>query len=198
MQSSKDKFLGFYRAHGRMPSYSEICGLMGYRSKNAAFRLVANLIEEGIVAKSLKGKIVPGKDLMRKLVPVGLVKPLRVLGTVQAGFPTDALEQELDTLSLDEYLIKNPAESFMLRVSGDSMIDEGIRPDDLVIVERGRDPKTGDVVLAQIDGEWTLKFFERRGGKVRLIPGNKNYPVLEPKTELKIPGVVTSVIRKYF
>ena len=68
---------------------------------------------------------------------------------------------------------------------------------DLVIVERNRTPKNGDVVIAQIDGDWTLKFFDKKGAVVRLIPGNKNYPVLIPKVELKIGGVVTSVIRKY-
>ena len=119
------------------------------------------------------------------------------MGSIQAGFPTPAEEEVLDTVSLDEYLVAKPQASFLLRVFGESMIDEGIRPDDLVIIERGRTPKNGDIVLAQIDNEWTLKFYEKRSGKVRLVPANKKFPVLYPKTELNITGVVTSVVRKY-
>jgi repressor LexA len=145
-------------------------------------------VEAGLVAKSAGGK----------LVPKGLLNSLKVLGTVQAGFPSNAEELLLNTISLDDYLVQNPEASFLLRVSGDSMIDEGIRPGDLVIVERGRTPKNGDVVLAQIDDEWTLKFFEKKAGSVKLIPGNKNYPVLIPRQELKVAGVVVSTIRKYF
>lgn len=188
MDSIKQSFLSFYKKNGRLPSYSEICTLLGYKSKNAAFRLVNKLVKQGIIAKSAGGK----------LVPASLNRPIKVLGTVQAGFPSPAEEQMLDTLSLDEYLIRNPQASFLVRVSGNSMIDEGIRPDDLVIVERGRTAKNGDIVLAQIDGEWTLKFFEKRGAAVRLIPGNKDYPVLVPKTELNVAGVVSSVVRRYF
>jgi len=184
----KSQFLQFYKGEGRMPSYAEICDLFGYKSKNAAFRLVKKMLDLGLLAKSAGGK----------LIPKNLGRPLRVLGLIQAGFPTAAEEEVLNTISLDEYLIRNPEASFLLRVSGDSMIDEGIRPDDLVIVERGRPPKTGDIVLAQIDNEWTLKFFEKRGESVRLIPGNKNYPVLTPRVELKVGGVVSSVVRRYF
>lgn len=184
----KDAFLHFFREESRMPSYSEICKIFGYKSKNAAYRLVEKLVEAGVLQKGSGGKIIPGD----------LGKPLKVLGTVQAGFPTPAEEEVLDTISLDEYLIRNPQASFLLRVCGDSMIDEGIRPDDLVIVERGRTPKNGDIVLAQIDNEWTLKFFEKRGGEVCLVPGNSNYPILKPRQELKVAGVVSSVVRRYF
>lgn len=185
--ATKNVFLEFFRDQGRMPSYSEICELFDYKSKNAAFRLVKKLISSGFLTKSAKGK----------LVPLNALKPLRVLGTVQAGFPSPAEELVLDTISLDDYLIRNPQASFLVRVTGESMIEEGIKPDDLVIVERGRTPKNGDIVLAQMDGEWTLKFFEKKGDQVRLIPANRNFPVLVPKQELKIGGVISSVVRRY-
>jgi SOS regulatory protein LexA len=188
LEDIKENFKSFYTEQGRMPSYAEICELFGYKSKNAAFRLVKKLIDIDVLDKSAGGKLIP-KNLMNSL---------RVLGTVQAGFPSPAEEQVLDTLSLDQYLVNKPEASFLLRVTGESMIDEGIHPDDMVIIERGRTAKSGDVVLAQIDNEWTLKYLEKRGGKVRLLPGNKNFPILEPKNELKIGGVVVSVIRKYF
>jgi SOS regulatory protein LexA len=182
----KDEFSAFYKDQGRMPSYAEVCRIFGYKSKNAAYRLVQKLLDADILAKSDGGRLVP-KNL----------GGLRLLGSIQAGFPTPAEEEVLDTVSLDEYLVAKPQASFLLRVFGESMIDEGIRPDDLVIIERGRTPKNGDIVLAQIDNEWTLKFYEKRSGKVRLVPANKKFPVLYPKTELNITGVVTSVVRKY-
>lgn len=183
-----EKISQFYRSEERMPSYSEICTLLDYKSKNAAFRLVEKLIETGAIAKSAGGK----------LVPKSMKAALKVLGTVQAGFPTAEEESHLKTLSLDEHLVKNPQNSFLLRVSGDSMIDAGIHPDDMVIVDRTRTPKSGDIVVAQMDDEWTLKFFEKKGSVVRLIPANKNYPILIPRQELKIGGVVVSVVRRYF
>jgi len=98
---------------------------------------------------------------------------------------------------MDEYLIPRPNSSFLLEVSGDSMIGEGIMEGDLVIVERGREPKTGDVVIAEVDGEWTLKYFKKRNGQVTLEAANPKYPVIRPKSELRLGGIVTAVVRKY-
>jgi SOS regulatory protein LexA len=177
----------FFRREGRLPSYGEMCGLFGYTSKNAAFRLVKRLVDAGMIEKGASGKLIPKR----------LSVPARVLGLVQAGFPSPAEEELLDTLSMDDYLIKNPEATFLLRVIGDSMIDEGIKPGDMVIVEKGKGPKNGDIVLAHIDGEWTLKFFEKRGSTIRLIAANKMYPPLVPREELTIGGVVKGVVRKY-
>lgn len=112
-------------------------------------------------------------------------------------FPSPAEEEMADALSLDEWLIGNHEASFMLRVSGDSMIDAGLLEGDLVILERGRQPKSGDIVVAEIDHAWTVKFFEKRSGQIILVPANKKYQPLVPKEELKIAGVVTAVVRKY-
>ena len=86
----------------------------------------------------------------------------------------------------------------MLRVIGQSMIDAGISPNDLVIAESEREPKNGDIVIAEVDGAWTMKYFQRRNKEVILIPANKDYPHIYPKQELKIGGVVVSVIKKYY
>ena len=122
---------------------------------------------------------------------------LRLLGSVQAGFPSPAEEELIDTLSLDHYLIDKPEASFLLKVSGDSMKDAGILPGDLVIVERGRRPKNGDILLAHIDGDWTIKYYRRAGDTIELVPANPSYPVIRPKGELNLGGVVRSVIRRY-
>jgi repressor LexA len=177
----------FHRKHKRMPSYAELAELFGFASKNAAKYCVDKWIEQGVLAKDSAGKILPGSSFW----------PMKVLGTVEAGFPSPAEEENADTMSLDEWLIGNKEASFMLRVSGDSMIDAGIRPGDMVILERGKQPKSGDIVVAEVDHEWTIKYFEKRGSRVTLKPANKKYRPIVPQEELRVAGVVTAVIRKY-
>ncbi len=121
----------------------------------------------------------------------------RILGFVEAGWPSPAEEELRDTLSLDEFLVQNPDASFLLKVSGDSMTGAGILPGDLVIVERGQTAKSGDIVIAEVDGEWTMKFLKKSGDTVYLVPANPRYKPIKPKHELKITGVVTAVVRKY-
>ena len=91
-------------------------------------------------------------------------------------------------MSMDEYLITKPDASFLLKVSGDSMIGEGIMEGDLVIVEKGKQPRNGDVVIAEVDGEWTMKYFKKQGKQVYLEAANPKYPIIKPKTELTAWG----------
>jgi repressor LexA len=177
----------FHEKNRRMPSYSEIAKLTGLRSKNAVSKLVDRLEELKVLARDKTGRLVPGS----------LAAPVRVLGTVEAGFPSPAEEELVDTLSLDELLIQNREASFLLNVSGDSMSGAGILPGDMVIVDRGRTPKSGDIVVAEVDGQWTMKYLRKRSDGVVLLPANPKYQPIKPKSELKIAGVVTAVVRKY-
>jgi DNA polymerase V len=122
---------------------------------------------------------------------------VRILGLVQAGFPSPAEEETIDLISIDEYLISNPQATFLLKVEGDSMLDAGIHPGDLVLIQKGLAPKSGDVVVACVDNQWTLKYFEKEQGKIILRAANKKYPPIEPKQELIIGGVVIANVRKY-
>lgn len=187
LEKYSQKINRFYLQSKRMPSYSEMLTLFGFRSKNAVFKKVAQLIKIGLLEKDKKGKI----------LPTILQKPTRVLGFIQAGFPSPAEEETLDLMSLDEYLISNPDATFLLKVEGDSMIDAGIHPGDLVLIQKNMSPKTGDIVIASVDGEWTLKYFEKKRTKVVLRAANKKYPPIEPKDELIIAGVVIANVRKY-
>jgi repressor LexA len=181
------KIKKFYQDTGRMPSYAEIGGLTGLRSKNAVFKFVAKLERMKVVEKDAKGR----------LIPLAVARPVRVLGTVEAGFPSPAEEELVDTLSLDDFLIQNREATFLLKVSGDSMTGAGILPGDMVIVDKGQTAKSGDIVIAQVDGEWTMKYLRKRGDTITLIPANPKYQPIKPKNELKIAGVVTAVVRKY-
>jgi len=77
------------------------------------------------------------------------------------------------------------------------MSGAGILPGDMVIVDKGQTPKSGDIVIAQVDGEWTMKYLRKRGDSITLVPANPKYQPIKPKNELKISGVVTAVVRKY-
>lgn len=177
----------FYEEKGRMPSFSEIGDMLGLKSKNAVFKLVGRLEAANALRRDDKGR----------LIPLSLKNSTRLLGIVEAGWPSPAEEELADTISLDEFLISNPAATFMLKVSGDSMSGAGILPGDMVLVDKGETPKSGDIVIAEVDGEWTLKYLRKRGESVSLIPANPNYKPIKPKKELRIAGVVTAVIRKY-
>lgn len=178
----------FVRRERRMPGYREMLRLFGYRSKNAVFGLLRKLADSGHLAKGRTGK----------LAPTGrLTGHVRLLGHVQAGFPSPAEEELLDTLSLDEFLIRRPEATFLLKVTGDSMLDAGIHPGDMVLVERGTAPKPGDIVVAQVDDEWTLKYYGKDRQGVRLDPANAKYAVIRPKRSLTLGGIVRAVVRKY-
>jgi len=170
-----------------MPSFSEMGELTGIRSKGAVSKFINKLIQNNILGKDEKGK----------LIPKSIAAAARVLGTVEAGFPSPAEEELADTMSLDDFLIQNPQSTFLLKVSGDSMSGAGILPGDMVIVDKGQSPKSGDIVIAEVDGEWTMKYLRKRGSDVALIPANPKYKPIKPKKELKIAGVVTAVVRKY-
>jgi repressor LexA len=177
----------FLQDKGRMPSFSELGNLIGVHSKSTVSKFVRRLEKQGAIQRDERGR----------LIPLHLKGTARLLGTVEAGFPSPAEEELADTLSLDDLLIQNPQATFLLKVSGDSMIDAGIRPGDTVIVDKGATPKSGDIVIAEVDGQWTMKFLKKRGDKVALLPANPNYKPIIPKTELKIAGVVTSMFRQY-
>ncbi|MCC2630527.1 MAG: lexA [Candidatus Paceibacter sp.] len=173
-----------------MPSYSEMMSMFGLKSKNAIFKLVNKLVEDGSIEKDSAGRLMPTDKLLNRI---------KILGAVEAGFPTPAEEDLAETMSLDNYLIGNKEATFMLRVSGESMLDAGIQPGDMVIVERRADAKDGDIVVAFIDGGYTVKFLRKRNGRIWLDPANSSFdPIVPaPGEELRIMAVVKAVIRKY-
>lgn len=184
----RDKILNFYRKNRRMPGYKEIMQLVGFKSKNAVYKLINKLVDDGIIDKDSNGKLTPMK----------IFGQVPLLGLVEAGIPTTVDQDNSESLSIDEYLLGDKKSSqYLLEVKGDSMIDEGIHEGDLVLVERRGDPKDGDIVIAEIDGGWTMKYFKRKGNLAYLKPANKNYSPLYPAYDLKVAAIVKGVIRKY-
>lgn len=115
---------------------------------------------------------------------------------IPAGFPSPADDHVESRLDLNDYLINNPASTFFLRVSGDSMINAGIHSDDMLVVDRSIEAKNNHIVIAALNGELTVKRLRYEGKTVFLIPENDHYPPIEvlPDMEFSIFGVVTSVI----
>ena len=187
VEKHKKQIKNFYKLNKRMPSYSEIMEMLKFKSKNSVFKLVNKLIEEDFLAKDEKGK----------LLPKAIFGKVRILGEVVAGFPSPAEEELADTMSLDEYLINNKDATYMLKVSGDSMKDAGIMEGDMELADRSLTASSGDIVIAQIDNQWTIKYLRKTGKIIFLEPANSRYKRIYPQEELKIAAVVKAVIRKY-
>jgi len=182
-----EKIQQFHSRNRRLPSYQELADLCGYKSKSGAYNLAENLIEAGYIQRDTAGKLVPTTKLTN----------IKVLGNITAGFPSPAEEELVDTMSLDEYLVENREATFVLKVDGDSMIDAGIQDGDLVLVERTDTANVGQIIVADVDNEFTMKYLRKKSGAYYLQAANDKYDDIYPEGELKISGVVKGVVRKY-
>jgi SOS regulatory protein LexA len=186
-ESYKAKFISFYKKHGRMPGYKELMQITGFRSKNAVFKFIDKLVDDRVVRKDPRGKLSPRK----------MQEGLRLLGLVEAGFPSAAEEELLDVMNFDEYLTPNKEASYILKVKGDSMINAGIHAGDMVVVERRAQYKVGQIVVAMVDNEYTMKYLRMKDGKYYLEPANPKYKPIYPSESFRVEAVVTAVVRKY-
>ncbi|MDF7826039.1 transcriptional repressor LexA [Pontiellaceae bacterium B12227] len=183
-----EQLRSFHEAEGRAPSYAEMAELFGYKSKNAVYGPVNKLLDLGYLERSSNNRII---------LTTKITGSTKLLGSVQAGFPSPAEEELVDSINLDQYLVRRPEATYLLTVSGESMIEAGIQPGDLVLVEKGGVPKQNEIVVAQIDGEWTLKYFGKDETGVYLDPANPNFTRMRPERSLTIGGIVKAVVRKY-
>jgi len=122
----------------------------------------------------------------------------QLVGSVVAGFPSPAEQYVEPQLDLNAYLIKRKASTFLMHVDGDSMRDAAILDGDLIIVDRSLRPASGDIIVASIDGEFTVKYYKRDKEGTRLEPANPDFPVfrLKPGQRLDYFGKVIGVVRK--
>lgn len=186
----------FLDAHGYSPSFEEIAGFFGYRSLATVHEHLSNLEDKGYIRKSYNES--RSIELTGSRGGAGSAE-LRLAGTVAAGEPIEAIE-EREHLSVPEDMIAgSPAEHYVLRVRGDSMIDEQIRDGDYVVVEARDDARNGETVIALVDGEdATMKKYYREGPSVRLQPANPSLaPLVLDEERVRVRGVVVGVIRKY-
>ena len=190
-----DVIRDFIDKNGYSPSLEEIGGKLGLSSVATAHKHVTHLVQKGYVRRTWNQN--RSIELVDSADGRGAVQ-LRLAGTIAAGMPLDAVPTE-ELISVPADLVRDPAGSFVLRVQGDSMIDEQICDGDFVVVERRATARDGETVVALIDGrEATLKRFRPDGPQVRLEPANPRMKaIVVPADRLEIQGVVVGVIRKY-
>lgn len=182
-----DKLRDYYARHRVLPSYSTIGSLLGFSSKGSVAELVLRLKQHRFIESTKDRRLKPGRRFFER----------ELAGSkVAAGFPSPATEDLHDTITIDEYLVRHPSQTVLVTVKGDSMIDAGIHPGDVVVVEKRNAAHPGEIVVAIVENEFTVKTLAREGGRFVLKPANKAYPVQRPK-ELEIFGVVVGSFRKY-
>jgi repressor LexA len=184
----------FQRKRGYSPSLSDLAVAFGVRSKNAIAKVVNALVRERHLEKDPKGRIKILEQEESESIPAF---SLPLFGPIPAGFAAPAEEQAEELLTLEDYLVRDRKATFLLRVKGVSMINAGINEGDLVVVERGVEPRVGDIVVGVLDGEYTLKRLRKDKGKFYLQAENPDYPDLYAMNELQVAGVVRGVIRRY-
>ena len=173
---------------GYAPSVREICEAVGLKSPSTVHFHLKRLQERGLIEKGdFKGRaIVLAGERERGRIPV--------VGTVAAGAPILAQECIEDYLTFD--CGGREDEYFALRVRGESMLKAGILPGDLVVVRRQRTAENGEIVVALLEDEATVKRLSRRGGHIWLLPENDAYQPIDG-TAAQILGKVTAVVRQY-
>ena len=173
---------------GYAPSVREICEAVGLKSPSTVHFHLKHLQERGLIEK--------GDGKGRALVLTGGQERWRipVVGTVAAGAPIRAQECLEDYLTFD--CGGREEESFALRVRGESMIKAGILPGDLVVVRRQQTAENGEIVVALLEDEATVKRLSRKNGQIWLLPENDDYQPIDG-TNAQILGKVTAVVRQY-
>lgn len=139
----------------------------------------------------------PSIELYLSDTTSGISLPIANEG-IKAGFPSPAQDFMDIAIDLNKELIKHPASTFYGRVRGDSMIDAGVHDGDILVIDKSLEPRSGDMAVCFIDGEFTLKYIQIEKQLIKLIPANKNYPTLEvtPDNDFIIWGIVTYSIKK--
>lgn len=178
-----------YARMGCFPSYSHMAKALGFKAKNAAFKLTQRLVATGHLAKSTGGRLAPGPgfftmDLSEDEVRAGFGADGNATGLVQAQ-------------TLDQLLVSRPSKTVFLKVRGESMVDAGILSGDVAVVETSLAATHGDIVVAEIDGSYTIKELRIAQGRHRLVSHGVDTRTLAPKETLNIIGVVRGIVRSF-
>lgn len=184
-----DALRDYYAEHGVMPSYSTLSDIAGIRAKSWTHTLVGMLREEGILDVTPDKRLKPGLKFFER----------ELADSVRAGLPEQATDAPTQTITIDSYLIPHPSKTSLVRVKGDSMIDAGILEGDLAVVEWRNDARIGEIVVALVDGELTLKYLAKDKQGFHLLPANAANPAYGPiraHGALEISGVMVGLVRR--
>ena len=182
----------YLRRKGRPPSYQEIQDYFGFRSLNSVVKHLKQLERKGYLESPWGNQ----KRAFRLLPLRTTAATIPFLGRVAAGAPIEAVEMT-EAVEVPESLLAG-GNNFALQVQGESMVDEGIRDGDVLIIRKQDHADNGQTVVAQIEGEATIKKFYQRDGRVELRPANEELkPLVVPAEKVEIIGVVVGLVRHY-
>jgi repressor LexA len=187
----------FLTEYGYPPSYEEIARNFGYTSLATVHEHLENLRQKGYIRKSYNAS--RSIELLPTGNGVAAAVELPLLGLVAAGQPIEAVPDQ-ETIAVPEDMVGRGGRNYVLRVRGDSMIDEQIRDGDYVIVNSRNRADNGEMVVALVHGDSATvkKFYRERSGKIRLQPANETMtPMFFDESDVAVQGVVVAVIRKY-
>ena len=182
--------------HGYAPSFEEIATQFNYNSLATVHEHLTNLERKGYIKRAYNES--RGIELMpSEVLPRAMSLPL--LGTVAAGVPIEAIRMP-ESIGVPEDLVRRSGNHYVLRVRGNSMIDEQIRDGDFVIVNEKHSADNGEMVIALIDGNSATvkKFYRERDGRIRLQPANETMnPIYVHENDISIQGIVVGVLRRF-
>jgi len=182
------KLRDYYADWKSIPSYAALCEVFGIASKSWVKAILDRLAESGFLERTPDGVWIPARQFF--------ARPLAE-SQVPAGMPVSVNETAGEYFVIDELLVEKPSKTTLIPVRGDSMVDAGIRDGDIAVVEKRNLAEIGDIVVAIVDGEFTLKTLDRERGKFILRPQNPAYPVIRPQATLEIFCVLVGLVRKY-
>ena len=182
------KLQDYYADWKSIPSYAKLCDVFGIASKSWVKSILDRLSAAGFIERTPDGAWIPTRQFF--------ARPLAE-STVQAGMPVSVTDTQGDYFVIDEMLIDTPSRTTLITVKGDSMIEAGIHDGDIAVVEKRLTANIGDIVVAIVDNDFTLKTLDREHGEYILRPANPAYPVIRPHGTLEIFGVLTGLVRKY-
>ncbi|HST00347.1 MAG TPA: S24 family peptidase [Usitatibacter sp.] len=183
-----ERLQDYYAEHKVIPSYSVLAGLWGVSAKSWVSECVKRFEEAGFLDWTPDRQLKPGRRFFERRISHA---------PVQAGQPHAAAADGYDLVSsIDEMLVREPSTTELIRVKGDSMIEAGIHEGDFLVVEKRRHASPGEVVVAIVDNEFTVKYLDKERNEFVLKPANKAYPVIRPRGHLEIYGVMAGLVRK--
>lgn len=192
----------FYQQEGYFPSIRDLNQILRLKSSNTIFSHLQTLIKKGFLKKNSKGKIIAttnsSSNLLQKIQhSIAAISIPYFSEGVAAGFQAPAEDAGNEMLTVDQYLIRSPNNTFALKVKGHSMEKAGIMPGDLLLVERRTDAKIGQIIVAHLPSGFTVKrLVEHQGQKFLQAESSQDYQIkLEEGTE--IWGIVIGTVRKY-
>ncbi|MBC7415546.1 MAG: LexA family transcriptional regulator [Herminiimonas sp.] len=176
----------YWKRQQAFPSIAKLCDVVGLASTSSVFALVGRLVDAGYLERT-EGRIAPTHRFF--------ARPL--VSTVRAGVPQPVGQDAVELVTIDDYLIDDPNRTVLCRVRGDSMKDAGLLDGDIVTVEKNSATKAGDIVVAIVDDDYTIKTLRLNAqGRYFLQPANTAFADIHPVGSLEIFGVVTGSFRR--